>query len=193
MKDVTSTSFGLVIAFLLPGLSALACLPFWSADSKSLLQEFVKAPNNVGLFLLVLLAGLACGLQVSVLRWVLFEKILCRKHKLDLHKFQNLKEEKLEAFRAAADEHYRYHQFWGGTAIVLPVFFFSLLKSQTGTSSLVYYFWDSLWGNLASPPISLEQFILESSFFVFMEILTIWAACAAFRFYINRGTAILSK
>jgi hypothetical protein len=46
MKDVTSTSFGLVIAFLLPGLAALGSLIFWSADTKSEWQEFAKAPNN---------------------------------------------------------------------------------------------------------------------------------------------------
>jgi len=191
MKDVTSTSFGYVIAFLLPGLSALACLPFWSTDAKIEWAEFSKAQNNVGLFLLFLLAGLTCGLQVTVLRWVLFEKVFCRGRRLPDDQFQVLENEaKLAAFRAVAEEHYRYHQFWGGMAIVLPVFFVGLLRSQISTGSILSYLRSQ---NPSQPNLPLCQFVLECAMFAAIEGLTIWAAKAAFVNYVTRGTEILSE
>ena len=53
MKDVTSTSFGLVIAYLLPGLMALYALSYFSIPVHALFLTFLKAESNVGLFLLV--------------------------------------------------------------------------------------------------------------------------------------------
>src|SRR5882757_4441646 len=120
--DVTSTSFGLVIAYLLPGLAGLACLPFWSQRAKSVLDTFTKTESNVGLFLLVVMVGLAIGLMIAALRWVIYELLLCRSYRLRPEDFAHLgvDEKRLEAFTAAVDAHYRYHQFWGGMSVAIP-------------------------------------------------------------------------
>jgi hypothetical protein len=122
MKDVTSTSFGLVIAFLLPGLLALYALTYFSDTARATFFAFQGTTSDLGLFLLTILAGLGMGLEVTAVRWVVFEEFRRKKSKLDSDLFSQLSDDKkLTAFRAAVDEHYRYHQFWGGIFVVFPL------------------------------------------------------------------------
>src|SRR5439155_4424932 len=73
MKDVTATSFGLLIGFLLPGLMAFYSLGAWIPAVRDLLSFFRGAKSDIGLFLLVLLVALTVGLLVSAFRWLLLE------------------------------------------------------------------------------------------------------------------------
>jgi hypothetical protein len=171
MKDVTSTSFGLVIAFLLPGFAAFFALSFWSPHVQALFLKFLEAQSNVGSFLLVVVCSLTMGLEMSILRWILFEKWLCKHKKLDLAKFAHLgAEAKLTGFRAAVDEHYRYHQFWGGMAVVIPCIGIGMVNESGG-----------------SVPQKLELGIA----FLIAEIVTVIAAQSAFHNYIDRAAYIL--
>jgi hypothetical protein len=36
----------------------------------------------------------------------------------------------LQAFRAAVDEHYRYHQFWGAMSLIFPAFAYVVLSPE---------------------------------------------------------------
>lgn len=173
MKDVTSTSFGLVIAFLLPGFVGLYSLTFWSANVQEMFHTFLTAQSNLGLFLLVVLVALVIGLLVTPLRWLLFERFLCKSYFLTPDDFAELgTEAKLVAFRAATDELYRYHQFWGGTAIaMLPLY--------------VGWLWDS-WSFLNYAEISLS--IIG---FITVEVVTGLAAIEAYRRHITRSKRIL--
>ena len=174
MGDITSTSFGLVIAFLLPGLAVLYGLTFWSENAKKTYQSLLSAQSNVGLFLLVMLAGVAVGLMLTLVRWLVFEFLLCKEH-LDTANFKNLhQKERLDAFRAAADEHYRYHQFWGGMALALPVIAIGWLKQL----------WDG---------VGLSTFILATIGIVGVEILTVCGATAAYKNYVRRGNLIMKS
>lgn len=84
--------------------------------------------SNVGLFFLVGLAALTLGLLVTLFRWVLFEKWICKEVSFKPEDFKNLKgEPNLLAFRAVVDEHYRYHQFWGGMFLVHFILYPSLI------------------------------------------------------------------
>jgi len=112
MKDVTATSFGLVIAFLLPGLTGLYALSYWVPEVNALLNQMWTAETSAGSFLLITLAALTIGLQVTLIRWLLFERWLCREQTLSAREFQALaKEAMLPAYEAAVDQHYRYHPF----------------------------------------------------------------------------------
>jgi hypothetical protein len=171
VKDVTSTSFGLVIAFLLPGLIALYGLSYFSPDLQALFATFLKAESNVGLFLLITLSALALGLQVSVLRYYLIERWICRKWKLSPEQFASLGSSgKLSAFRASVDEHLRYHQFWGGMAVVMPLLF-------------VQWLW--------RPPHFTGRWWLLLISAVLMEAVTVLAARQSFVSYVQRAEAIL--
>lgn len=171
LKDATSTSFGLVIAFLLPGLVAVGTFALWEDNVRQLLATFLTAESNVGLFLLVLLAALVIGLEISALRSAIVRFTL-RSLKLGPEGFAALADAaRLQAFRAATDEHYRYHQCWGGIALVLPVAFVGWL---TRIESL----------SLFSSPVRLVAFAL-------LECVTVFAAINEYRYYVERSNQIL--
>ena len=174
MTDITSTSFGLVIAFVLPGLTGLLSLSFWSVSVLGIFRAFLTAESNVGLFLLVLLTALTTGLLITVVRWVVFECWICRSDRLQPADFASLgRKDRLEAFRAAVDEHYRYHQFWGGMTVALLMFYAGWLHS-------VHLALDCL--------TTLWSFLL----FLGLEVLTVVAARAAYRNYVARSRSIMT-
>lgn len=174
MKDVTSTSFGLLIAFLLPGLAGLYTISFWAPAVRRVFETFLTTQSNVGLSLLVLLAALTVGLIVTVLRWWIFECGVSRKYRLAPAEFAKLNNDsKLASFRAAVDENYRYHQFWGGMFVVFPFLFIGALKE----------FWSAM------TEIRVALFFVA---LVAVEIITGAAAHAAFRNYVTRANQILT-
>lgn len=122
--NITSTTFGLVIATLLPGLAALYGLTFWSPRVRQVFETFLTSDSNIGLFLLVILAALAMGLLLSALRWVVYERDFpwAKHDRLSPDDFQSLtRTDCLPAFKTVVEEHYRYHQFFGGVSIAWPL------------------------------------------------------------------------
>lgn len=173
MKDFTATTFGFVIAYLLPGLFGLITVSFWSETVRQQFDTFTKAQSNVGLFFVVTLIALLFGVELTAVRWALFELGLCRSDRLGPDEFGKLKDPaKAAAFRVAVDEHYRYHQFWGGLTPLIPVFFFGLTSTQH-----------------ISPcdPDGLVLWLLC----VTLEIITIAAGINSYQRYIKRSRAIL--
>jgi hypothetical protein len=144
---VTATAFGLLIAYMLPGLTALYGLSFWSSAIERVLSILVTTESNAALFFLVLLIALIAGLFASLVRWLLLDLTLCRwlfaKERLlfaftwkgsrrglkcpaltrpSPSDYLHLgKGQILTAYRAFVEETYRYYQFWGATAIVMPI------------------------------------------------------------------------
>src|SRR5258708_17169689 len=124
VKELSSTSFGYVIGFLLPGLLGLYALAYWFPDIRSLLEPAASKDATIGPSFLLLLSALTVGLLTSAMRFFVFEKWLCKEHSFQKDMFKELaKEQKLPAFKAVVDEHYRYHQFYGGCAIAFIVLF----------------------------------------------------------------------
>lgn len=172
-KDITSTSFGLVIAYLLPGITGLYSLKFWHPMVREVFGKFLNAESNVGLFLIVMLASLILGLHITLFRWLIFECLMCRSYRLNPSDFVELgTEPKLTAFRAAVDEHYRYHQFWGGMCIVLPLGFAGWIKD--------------FWGTLSTP-----SFFWIFAIFMAVELTTGIGAFAAYTRYVERARRII--
>jgi hypothetical protein len=138
VKDLTVTSFGLVIAYLLPGLVGLYGLSFWSKKLSQMFSTFLTSESNIGLFLIVVLASLAIGLLANGLRWVAFEMLFFKKHRTQSSFHKTLAgERKLAAYRVVIDETYRYHQWWGGIAFTIPIGYFGwLVGSWHATSGL---------------------------------------------------------
>ncbi len=66
--------FGLVIAYLLPGLVVLSAL---ASCLDAVAEWFTGAQNGPTLsaFGFVLLAALTCGMTITALRWVVFERV----------------------------------------------------------------------------------------------------------------------
>jgi hypothetical protein len=174
MKDVTSTSFGLLIAFVLPGFTGLLGLQFVLPSVKRVLETFLTAQSNIGLFFLVVAGAISIGLQLALLRWLVFEKLLCKSERLEETDFQALGSDgkKLDAFRTVAEEHYRYHQFWGGMSIAMP-------------------FLVVVWLIHAWPTLDCLHKCIFISGPLIAEVITVCGAVAAFGNYVRRGKAIL--
>jgi hypothetical protein len=173
MKDITSTSFGYIIAFLLPGLLALYALGYWSSGVRDLLQPALRADATVGPSVILILVALGTGLLVSALRFFIFEKFLCSRHHFPRDMFKKLSgENKLLSFRAVVDEHYRYHQFYGGCAVSATILYFGWLRiNHTLGSGL-------LWTTI--------------SFLVF-ELVLMRTAMNTFVRYVERGNIVLTS
>ena len=173
MKDLTSTSLGLLIATLLPGLSGFYGLSLWSPRVECILKISLKSQQSVGLFLLVIFAALTIGLIVSAPRWFLYEKCLLKRYKFEPEGFSSLREkDRLEAFRAVVDEHYRYHQFFGGMSIVAPILLGGWIKCA----------WSS---------ISCRWVLFSIVLTVSIEVILILGAIDSFKKYVDRGSAIM--
>jgi hypothetical protein len=129
MKDITTTSFGLIIAYLLPGFVGLYSLTFWFNSIKEVARTFYAAQSDLGLALVLLGAALVIGLQINALRFLLFERLLCRTLRIDPANFSRLMEApRLTAFTTVIEENFRYHQFFGGITLLIPPLYAGLLK-----------------------------------------------------------------
>lgn len=175
VKDVTVTSFGLIIAYLLPGLVGLYGLSFWSQRLSESFATFLTAESNVGLFLILILGSLVIGMVAHGVRWILFEVWFCGpEYKFAASDFADLAGEgKLSAFRGAVDEIYRYHQWWGGLTVVAPLLFFGAVHA----SWLSRLGWPAQIGSWCG--------------FLALEALTSYAAKRVHQQYIMRVKSIL--
>jgi len=109
VKDLSSTSFGYLIAFLLPGIFGLYALSFWFPQMNVLLQPILKADTSVGPSFIFLVVAVGIGVCISGLRYFIFEKGLYRKSCLLPDVYRGMGSERLAMVRAFVDEHYRYH------------------------------------------------------------------------------------
>lgn len=146
---------------------------FWSRYLAEILKTFLTLESNVGLFFLVGLAALTLGLLVTLFRWVLFEKWICKEVSFKPEDFKNLKgEPNLLAFRAVVDEHYRCHQFWGGMFLVHFILY----------PSLIYKYWKTL---------ELVTFLVSLIVFIAIEAMLFMGAKVAYENYLSRAKNIL--
>ena len=172
MKDITAASFGLVIAFLLPGLFGMYGLSLWSPQVAALLKPALATETTIGPSVVVLLAATAVGLILSAVRYLLFEKCVCYKSKIDKGLFARLtKAENLAIFKDIVDAHYRYHQFYGGVFLAALIAYFGAFAASFGSLLSAWHTW-SFWA------------------FVLFEALLAVSAAQTFQTYVDRGNIL---
>jgi hypothetical protein len=145
-------SFGLIIAFLLPGFT---CLCGFSAIFPMLSGWLSATPSrdpSVGGFLYVVIGSLAVGLVVSAIRWLVIDRVHhatgISRPELDYSRLN----ENLLAYQLAVEHNYRYFQFYANMAIAI-VFFAICRQSALET-------W-TLWINFGI--VCLEGILLAAS------------------------------
>lgn len=119
MRDVTNDNFGLLIAYVIPGLIVVWGLSEFSPTVASWLAIGSEGAPTVGGFLYVTLASVAAGLCASTLRWLVIEAIHHRTGvappQWDFGQLHN----RIDAFRTIVEHQYRYHQFYGNSLVSL--------------------------------------------------------------------------
>jgi hypothetical protein len=119
LKEVSDKNFGLVIAYVLPGFVGLWGASWWSDTVAAWLNADRFGAASVGAFLYAILGSLGAGLTVSAVRWVVIDTL---HHRTGIHPpnwdFSRL-QDKLQAFDALVENHYRYYQFYANTFVAV--------------------------------------------------------------------------
>lgn len=133
MKDSSINDFGLVIAYVLPGLTALVATTYVSNALVPWLGSAPESAPTVAGFLFVTLASIAAGLTVSTVRWLVLDT--CH-HLTGLppppRDFARLGGREA-AFARIVEDHYRYYQFYGNMLVALALLFV-MRHTAAGTS-----------------------------------------------------------
>jgi hypothetical protein len=110
VQEVSPFNFGVVVAYLVPGFVVLWGFSFYSPVVRAWLSVPPGNLPTVGGLLYVTVASLAAGMTVSAIRWAVFDTL---HHRTGLAppqwNFATLPE-KLEAYQALIEIHYRYYQ-----------------------------------------------------------------------------------
>lgn len=148
MNDESITDFGVIIAYLLPGLSALWGLAQLSPEINLWLGGTSASSATIGGFLYVTLASVAAGLTASTVRWLLIDPIHhatgVRPPKWDFSQLGD----RVEAFDLLVEIHYRYYQFYANT-LVSALFAYGAWRTCVG-------FENAPWG---WPDVAMSAFI----------------------------------
>jgi hypothetical protein len=119
VRELTDGSFGVVIAYLVPGLVALSAV----SDYVPVVDTWLGVPANsaltVGGFLYGTLGATGAGLTLNAVRWLALDRL---HHAtglvpptLDFSRLQ----QHLGAHHGAVQNHYRYYQFYGHMLLAL--------------------------------------------------------------------------
>ncbi|MCK4341624.1 MAG: hypothetical protein KAY37_07875 [Phycisphaerae bacterium] len=122
MREVSGQNFGFLIAYVLPGFVSLWGVSHFSPTVRGwLVASSVTAGNSatVGGFLYVTLASVAAGLTASTIRWAVIDSLHhwtgINRPAWDDSKLQ----ERLGAFEALVENHYRYYQFYANMLVAM--------------------------------------------------------------------------
>jgi hypothetical protein len=119
MKEVSSSNFGILIAFILPGFVVLWGASYFSETVRLWLSGTDSTTPTVGGFMYVTLASVAAGMTASTVRWAVIDSI---------HRWTGLPQpawdfsrlqENLTAYTVLNDIHYKFYQFHGNAEVAL--------------------------------------------------------------------------
>jgi len=121
VKNVTSNNFGVLIAYLVPGATALWGL---SSFSPSLRAWFAANPTDaptISGFLYLTLASLAVGMTVTAIRWVFVDLVHAatglKAPDLDFSQLPG----KVDAFNLLIEIHYRHYLFYSNALVATAI------------------------------------------------------------------------
>jgi len=121
VKDVTSNNFGVLIAYLVPGVTALWGL---SSFSPSLRVWFASTPNDaptISGFLYLTVASLTVGMTVTAIRWACLDLAHAATGltapDLDFSQLPG----KVDAYNLLIEIHYRHYQFYSNMFVATAI------------------------------------------------------------------------
>jgi hypothetical protein len=121
----TGANFGLLIAYIIPGYTALQGLPFLSNSSPAWGAVGGEVSPTLPSFLSGTIAAIAAGLTVSTVRWLLIDTFHqstgVRPPQWDFA----LLDKNVTAFEFLIHIHYRYYKFYANEAVALVWAYFA--------------------------------------------------------------------
>lgn len=151
MGDLSGRNFGLLIAYLIPGFVALWGLSYVSQPVHAWLQGAGASGPSVGSALYVVLASVGCGMTASVFRWVTIDTFHHRTGVVRPALDESRLADRLEAFDYLVENHYRYYQFYGNSAVALAA---AYVSRRAGAAS--------------AGPVGLQELVLALVILVFL-------------------------
>lgn len=119
MTDLREDSFGLLIAYVVPGFLSIVQLAAFAEPLQIWLASDLDTAPSVAGFLYVTIASVGAGLTASAIRWLVLDTI---HHRTGVApptwSFRRL-HSRADAFQGVVQNHYRYYQFYGNTLIVI--------------------------------------------------------------------------
>ena len=135
MKEISSSNFGLLIAFILPGFMVLCGVSYYSETVRVWLNASNDSAPTVGGFMYVTLASVGAGMTASTIRWAIIDTIHgwtgLRQPQWDFGQLQ----ENVAAYNVLNEIHYKYYQFHGNSQVAL-VFVYLARRMHYGFFSL---------------------------------------------------------
>ena len=123
MREVSSSNFGFLIAFVLPGFTALWGATYISPVLRSWLIGADSTGPTVGGFLYVTLASVAAGITVSTVRWAVIDTVHgwtgLPRPAWDFSRLQA----NLSAYKLLNEIHYKFYLFHGNSLVSLVIVF----------------------------------------------------------------------
>ncbi len=121
MQSVSNSNFGPLIAFLVPGLTALLGASQISPTLQSWIAMGSVNPPTIGGFLYLTVASITVGMVVSAIRWAVVDSVHAwtglRMPPLDFHRLKD----SVEAIQLLIEIHYRHYQFYANMFIATIV------------------------------------------------------------------------
>ena len=112
MKDVTSNNFGVLIAYLVPGATALWGLSSFSPSMRAWFASTPADAPTISGFLYLTVASLAVGMTVTAIRWACVDLVHSatglKAPDLDFSQLPG----KVDAYRLLIEIHYVHYQFY---------------------------------------------------------------------------------
>lgn len=116
-----SRSFGVLIAYILPGFILLWALSFLFPPVERWLTGGVAETPVIGGVVYATAASIIAGMILNAIRWIAIDPIHhatgLTRPQLDDAKL----EKRLAAFTRLVEDHFRYHQFYANTALALLI------------------------------------------------------------------------
>ena len=121
MTTVSDRNFGVLIAYLVPGFTALWGASFFSETLRNWLTGTAADGPTIGGFLYVTLAAVAAGLTVSTIRWAIVDTVHHRtgvpRRKWDFARMQK----HFDAYDRLEHNHYVYYRAYGNMVIAMTM------------------------------------------------------------------------
>jgi len=136
MADVTKDNFGPLIAYIVPGATALAGFSLFSPELRHWFVSTSPNAPTIGGFLYLTVASLAAGMTINAIRWAIIDTVHVwtglPPPPVDFSKLGK----NVEAYSLLIEIHYKHYQYHGNMAVATAIAYLCYRAKQGSLVSL---------------------------------------------------------